>query len=58
MAAIACTPDIELHFPVNIFVPQVPPEKWLAALGDDAGAYTVVADACEVTPMALAPGYE
>lgn len=56
LAEISMAPDIECHFPVNIFMPQIPPERYLADFGDEIGDYTVLA-ACSVADMKLKPGY-
>ena len=56
VASISMAPDIELHFPVNIFMPQIPPASYLAELGD-VSSYQVMPNACVVAPMPLAPGY-
>lgn len=56
VAAIDYAPDIELHFPVNIFMPQIPPESYLMGLGD-ISSYQVMPNACVVQAMPIKPGY-
>jgi len=56
LAEIDWAPDIECHFPVNIFMPQMPPAAYLGDFDDDIGEYQVLAP-CVVVDWALKPGY-
>jgi hypothetical protein len=55
VSELQCAPDIELHFPINVFSAPVLPEAYVDGLGD-LGEYAI-AGTCRVEDMPVKPGY-
>ena len=56
VSELQCAPDIELHFPINVFCAPILPETYVEDLGD-ISEYAI-AGTCIVEDMPVKPGYE